>query len=52
MQAAWQALQPMQRDTSISFPTSIVLRAEGGEKIDADRLRRSVSCVMASSYAF
>jgi hypothetical protein len=39
MQAAWQALQPMQRLTSISFATSCSWsRMAGGVRVDADRL--------------
>jgi hypothetical protein len=38
MQAAWQALQPMQRLTSISFATSAsCLRTDGGVRVDAER---------------
>ena len=37
MQAAWQALQPMQRDTSISFATSGCTRTCGGISVEAER---------------
>src|SRR6266568_1327189 len=37
MQAAWQALHPMQRETSMSFATSSVLRAPGGGEVAAER---------------
>jgi hypothetical protein len=50
MQAAWQALQPIQRETSISLATSIVLRTPGGVKVVADRRVMSSDCnVMAPS---
>jgi len=39
MQAAWQALQPMQRVTSMSLATCCSkLRADGGVRVDAERL--------------
>jgi hypothetical protein len=39
MQAAWHALHPMQRLTSISLATSAsCLRTEGGVRVDAERL--------------
>jgi hypothetical protein len=44
MQAAWQALQPMQRETSMSFATSSAWRAEGGVKVVAERFRMSSDC--------
>ena len=44
MQAAWQALQPMQRETSMSLATSIVLRAPGGVNVVADRRVMSNDC--------
>jgi hypothetical protein len=38
MQAAWHALQPMQRLTSISLATSCSWRrTEGGVSVDAER---------------
>jgi hypothetical protein len=37
MHAAWQALQPMQRDTSMSFATSSVRLTWGGDAIEAER---------------
>jgi hypothetical protein len=53
MQAAWQALHPMQRETSISLATSIALRTPGGVKVVADRRVISRDCRgMAPSYAF
>src|SRR5947209_7974076 len=44
-QATWQALQPMQRDTSISLATSSSLPARicGGTSLEADR--RTMSSV-------
>jgi hypothetical protein len=43
----------MHRETSMSFATSRVLRAEGGENTEAELLIRSADCcAMASSYAF
>jgi hypothetical protein len=37
MQAAWHALQPMHRDTSMSFATSSVRRAWGEAVLVAER---------------
>src|SRR5512139_2743812 len=50
MQAAWQALQPMQRETSMSLATSSVERADGPWKVVAERFLMSSDCrAMASS---
>ena len=35
--ATWHALQPMQRDTSMSFATSVLLRTVGGWSVEAER---------------
>jgi hypothetical protein len=43
MHAAWQALHPMQRDTSMSFATSGRVRAVGGWVCQAERRRMSIS---------
>jgi hypothetical protein len=37
MQATWQALQPMHRETSMSFATSRVCRTPGGDPVEAER---------------
>jgi hypothetical protein len=37
MQADWQALQPMQVDTSMSFATSTVWRTDGLSVVVAER---------------
>jgi len=37
MQAAWQALHPMQRETSMSLAISSVRRTRGGVKVEAER---------------
>jgi hypothetical protein len=44
MQADWQALQPMQRETSMSLATSSVCRAEGPSKVVAERFLTSSDC--------
>src|SRR5512135_578928 len=50
MQAAWQALQPMQREMSMSLATSSVERAEGPWEVLAERALMSSDCRgMASS---
>ncbi len=49
MQAAWQALQPMQRLTSISFATSASWsRAEGGVAVEAEIRMKSCDCRSAT----
>jgi homoserine acetyltransferase len=44
MQAAWQALQPMQVDTSISLATSVVCRTLGAGVVVAERRAISSDC--------
>jgi hypothetical protein len=39
--AAWQALQPMHFDTSMSLATSIWARMAGGWSVEAERCRMS-----------
>src|SRR5215470_10546308 len=43
-QAAWQALQPMQRETSMSFATSSVSRTCGVAVVVAESRRMSSDC--------
>ena len=40
MHAAWQALQPMHFETSMSLATSSTVRAFGEVSVDAERWRR------------
>ena len=42
MQADWQALQPMQRDTSISLATLVSFRSGGGRSAVADACTTSL----------
>ena len=53
MHATWQALQPMQVDTSISLATSVVCLAPGAGVVVAERRAISSDCsAMISPYAF
>jgi hypothetical protein len=38
MHAAWQALQPMHFETSMSFATGTVCRTFGADVVEAERL--------------